>query len=439
MSQTPLTTREVASRWFPLALSWLAMSLELPAISAVLSRLINPEIHLAAYGGVVFPIALILEAPVLMFLTASTALSKDSASYAFINRVMMYTGAAMTVFHALLVFTPLFDIVVVGLMDPPAEIIEPSRLGLALMLPWIWSIGYRRMQQGVLIRYNRSRFITIGTIGRLVITVLATALFGFGFQLSGVQAASLGISLAVLAEALYAGWAVRPLVREYLPREQPVSPPLTAKTFFPFYIPLIFTALISLAIQPLGSAAMARMPQALSSLAVWPVLSGLLFLFRAPALALTEIIVASLGRPNALAAIKQFIFLLASAIFGLTLVTAFTPLADAYFITLSGLPADLALLAGAGFIAALGWTPVEAFRNYLQGIVVHTGNTRSVGMSMIALLVVTVIILGIGIITQRFPALQVAVIAFTAGTFTQGVWLWFVSKTERARLHARPQ
>lgn len=345
----------------------------------------------------------------------------------------------MTVFHALLVFTPLFDIVVVALMDPPAEIIEPSRLGLALMLPWIWSIGYRRMQQGVLIRYNRSRFITIGTIGRLVITVLATALFGFGFQLSGVQAASLGISLAVLAEALYAGWAVRPLVREYLPREQLVSPPLTAKTFFPFYIPLIFTALISLAIQPLGSAAMARMPQALSSLAVWPVLSGLLFLFRAPALALTEIIVASLGRPNALAAIKQFIFLLASAIFGLTLVAAFTPLADAYFITLSGLPADLALLAGAGFIAALGWTPAEAFRNYLQGIVVHTGNTRSVGMSMIALLVVTVIILGIGIITQRFPALQVAVIAFTAGTFTQGVWLWFVSKTERARLHARPQ
>ena len=414
------------------------MSLELPAISAVLSRLINPEINLAAYGGVVFPIALILEAPVLMFLTASTALSKDSQSYAFINKVMMYTGAAMTVFHALLVFTPLFDIVVVGLMDPPAEIIEPSRLGLALMLPWIWSIGYRRMQHGVLIRYNRARFITIGTIGRLIITAGATAVFGFVFHLSGVQAASLGISLAVLAEAVYASWAVRPLVREYLPREQ-AKTPLTAKVFFPFYIPLIFTALISLAIQPLGSAAMARMPQALSSLAVWPVLSGLLFLFRAPALALTEIIVASLGRPNALPAIKRFIFILSAAIFGLTLLAAFAPLADVYFVALSGLPADLAILAGAGFIAALGWTPAEAFRNYLQGIVVYSGNTRSVGMSMVALLVVTVIILAVGIITQRYPALQVAVIAFTAGTFTQGVWLWFVSNAERARLHARTQ
>ena len=184
---------------------------------------------------------------------------------------------------------------------------------------------------------------------------------------------------------------------------------------------------------------MARMPQALSSLAVWPVLSGLLFLFRAPALALTEIIVASLGRPNALPAIKRFIFILSAAIFGLTLLAAFTPLADVYFVALSGLPADLAILAGAGFIAALGWTPAEAFRNYLQGIVVYSGNTRSVGMSMVALLVVTVIILAVGIITQRYPALQVAVIAFTAGTFTQGVWLWFVSNAERARLHARTQ
>lgn len=182
---------------------------------------------------------------------------------------------------------------------------------------------------------------------------------------------------------------------------------------------------------------MSRMPQALSSLAVWPVLSGLLFLFRSPALALTEIIVASLGRPNALPAIKRFIFFLAASTFVLTVITAFTPLADVYFITISGLPANLALLASSGFIAALAWTPAEAFRNYLQGIVVHTGQTRSVAMSMIALLVVTIAILAVGIVTQRFPALQVAVIAFTAGTFVQGLWLWFSSRETRAKLHAR--
>ena len=38
------------------------MGLEGPAISAVVSRLAEPTINLAAFGGVVFPIALLVEA-----------------------------------------------------------------------------------------------------------------------------------------------------------------------------------------------------------------------------------------------------------------------------------------------------------------------------------------------------------------------------------------
>lgn len=53
------------------------MGLEGPAISAVIARLANPEINLAAYGGVVFPLALFIEAPIIMLLAASTALSTD--------------------------------------------------------------------------------------------------------------------------------------------------------------------------------------------------------------------------------------------------------------------------------------------------------------------------------------------------------------------------
>ena len=42
------------------------MSIELPLVSAVMARLSDPTIHLAAYGGVVFPIALVIEAPIIM-------------------------------------------------------------------------------------------------------------------------------------------------------------------------------------------------------------------------------------------------------------------------------------------------------------------------------------------------------------------------------------
>ena len=49
--------------WLPLAASWLLMGLELPAVSAVMARLPDPERSLAAYGGVVFPLALLIESP----------------------------------------------------------------------------------------------------------------------------------------------------------------------------------------------------------------------------------------------------------------------------------------------------------------------------------------------------------------------------------------
>ena len=39
------------------------MGAELPLLSAVMARMLNPEINLAAYGGVVFPLALLIESP----------------------------------------------------------------------------------------------------------------------------------------------------------------------------------------------------------------------------------------------------------------------------------------------------------------------------------------------------------------------------------------
>ena len=56
----PVTSRDVWKTWFPLSLSWLMIGIELPLLSAVVARLANPEINLGAYGGVVFPLSLLI-------------------------------------------------------------------------------------------------------------------------------------------------------------------------------------------------------------------------------------------------------------------------------------------------------------------------------------------------------------------------------------------
>jgi hypothetical protein len=48
-----------------------------------------------------------------------------------------------------------------------------------------------------------------------------------------------------------------------------------------FYLPLVLTSLLLMLAQPIGSAGMSRMPQALASLAAWQVVGGLLFLLSA--------------------------------------------------------------------------------------------------------------------------------------------------------------
>lgn len=431
-----LRLSEVARSWLPLAASWAVMGLELPLVSAVMARLMDPEVHLAAYGGVVFPVALVVEAPVIMLLAASVALGRDMAAYRLLFRFMFVSGAALTALHALLAFTPLFDLIIVPLLGPPEAVIEPARLGLKIMLPWTWAIGYRRFNQGLLIRFERSHHVSIGTGLRLA-AVAGTAITAALLGAPGIVVAASAIAVGVTVEALYSAWAVKPVVGELLPQQPPVDPPLKPWPFTVFYVPLVLTSLLSLLVQPIGSAAIARMPDALASLAVWPVVSGLLFILRAPAMALNEVVVALLDRPGAYAALRRFTFILSLSLLLLTAAVAFTPLSSLWFKQLSGLNPELSRLATLGFAFALFWPALDGFRNLLQGVAVYSNRTASISASMVVFLVVTVSLLAVGVALQRFAALPVAILAFFIATLMQVAWLGFRVRPEIAKLAKR--
>lgn len=72
------------------------MGLEQPLVGAVMARLADPTVHLAALGGIVFPLALVIEAPIIMLLAASTALSKHRQAYGLVYRFMMVAGGLLT-------------------------------------------------------------------------------------------------------------------------------------------------------------------------------------------------------------------------------------------------------------------------------------------------------------------------------------------------------
>ncbi len=413
------------------------MAAELPVLGAVVARLADPEINLAAYGGVVFPLALIIESPILMLLSASTALSRDWASYRKVWRFMMIAGALLTGLHALVAFTPLYYVIVRGILGIPEAIVEPARIGLMIMLPWTWSIAYRRYHQGVLIRFGHSKAVGAGTAVRLTAdTVVLAAGYLIG-TLPGVVVATAAVAVGVISEALYAGWAVRPVLRDQVQLAAPVSPALTWRAFSGFYIPLALTSLISLVVQPIGSAGLSRMPEPIASLAVWPVVTGLLFLIRSLGFALNEVVVALLDEPDMLPSLRRFTGILAAITTAVVLLLAVTPLSGLWFGRISALPPHLTELARLGLLLALPIPALTALQSWCQGSIVHSRRTRGITEAVVIYLVVNVVLLWAGVMWGRTIGLYIGLAAFTISTIVQTGWLWWRSRPALRAVAAR--
>jgi hypothetical protein len=431
---SPTTFPRILRVWWPLAGSWLLMGLELPLVSAIMARLAHPEISLAAYGGVVFPISMIVEAPIIMLLSASTALSRDWPSFCLMRRLMMLAGAALTTLHILIAFTPLYGIVVGGLIHPPAEVLQPARWGLMIMTPWTWSIAYRRFQQGVLIRFGRSNLVGIGTMVRLGVNAAVLTAGFLAHRWPGIVVGSTAVACGVVAEAAFIGVAVRPVLRRKLRPAPPVAPPLTVAAFGHFYIPLALTSMLNLAGAPVISAALSRMPRALDSLAVWPVVTGLTFTLRSLGLALHEVVVALLDEPGAARRLRSFSRVLGFSTSALLLIVAVTPLAGLYFGRLSALSSTLTSLAARGILAAVLLPALSAWLAWYQGVVVHSHATRWITESVAVYLVTTVAALGLGVAFGRQTGLYIGLGAVLAGTLGQVAWLAWRSRPVVARL-----
>jgi len=185
-------SRRVIRLWWPLAASWILMALEPTLVIATVSRLDDPKIHLAAWNSVVFPVSLVCEGPIIMMLAATTRLASSWERYRQVMRYGHIMNAALTALHAAIAFTPLYDWVAVDLLGTDPAVLEPGRIGLMIMLPWTYAIGYRRAQQGLLIRFERSGIVGQGKLVRLAGTGTVLAFLAVSPDLPGARVGAVG-------------------------------------------------------------------------------------------------------------------------------------------------------------------------------------------------------------------------------------------------------
>ena len=450
MSATPsLSTQGILKTWWPLALSWFMLTVEQPILAAFVARSFEPKVQLAAWG-LAFSLVLVLGAPSISMLAASTALSRDRESYRRGRGYMLWLCVALTAAHLLLAFTPLFDFVVLRLIAPPPEIVEPVRSAVRVMLPFIPSLAIRRFQYGVLIRCDQTRAVTVGTLLRLVLEVaVAFALFWLpGWD--GLIIATTSLTVGVVFEATYATIRVRPVIRNNLLSVLPGERPLTANRFMRFYLPLVLTTLMQILLQPLVSASLSRMPDSLGSLALWPVLYGVLIMTNSAAIAYVEAVIVLLDRPGSIEALQRFTWQLGLTLAAVPLLLAVTPLGNLLFAGVTALPPELLQQARVALWLMIPLPALTALSSWFQGVLINGQRTRSI-TEAVSLSVTTMTVLltlgslwggqpcadetGRGSLLCGVPGAYIALIAFSAGSTVRNVWLW--RRTQRIYLGIR--
>jgi hypothetical protein len=255
----------------------------------------------------------------------------------------------------------------------------------------------------------------------------------------GIVVATCAVSAGVISEAIYAGIVVRPVLRRQVRSMPPIDPPLTLRPFLDFYIPLVLTSLLTLMVQPIGSAALSRMPQALASLAVWPVVSGMIFMLRSLGIAYNEVVVALLDEPGSTGGLRRFTGLLGGGTTLIHLAITGTPLAGLWFGVVSGLSPDLAALAATGLWIALPLPVLNVLQSWFQGLILHDRRTSGITEAVIVFLASCTAMLWAGVLWGGATGLYVGLVAFVVATFLQTVWLWFRSRRAEHAVQSRDQ
>tara|TARA_B100000029_G_scaffold476032_1_gene519840 strand:- start:659 stop:1918 length:1260 start_codon:yes stop_codon:yes gene_type:complete len=402
------------------------MAAEGPFLAAIIARLPSPEFNLGAYG-VAFALAILIEAPVIMLMSAATSLVKDRISYLKMRNFSRGLILGTTLLLLIFLVPGVYRWLTGTLLQLPTEVADLTYGALWFFLPWPSAIGYRRFLQGVLIRAGKTRLVAMGTLIRLFAMTVAALLGYLLLDIPGAWVGGLALGTGVTVEAIAARFMAAETVRELLAEETDsgyTGRAVTYREIATFYLPLALTSLIGLTIQPLLTFFMGRSVAPVESLAVYPVVHSLSFFFRSMGFAYQDAAIALIGeRFEHYRELRRFCFTLgAVATAGLALV-AFTPLFQLWFIALSGLTPELTSFAliPARIIVPLPFLSV--LLSFQRAILVEGRRTQHITWaSVIEVTAVAVLFLTLGFGFEVVGA-TAAFTAFLGGRLLSTVYL----------------
>lgn len=426
-----LRLRDIASLFLPLSLSDIIMALAGPILAAGLARLAAPEISLAAYS-VALNVAILLESPIIMLLHASTALSKEPRSFAQLRRFMLLINGALTLIYGLLAFTPLYTILFQGWLGLPEPVAQAGWATFALLLLWPAAIGWRRYHQGWLIHQRLSGAVGIASAVRLL-TLTALVLIGVALKAPGTVVAGAALIASVISEAavvtLYArraglATAVACVRGTGEPDPGPGAPgsaegagalPQTLGGVARFYLPLMATAILVWVTRPVINAGIARTPDAALALAAWPVAWGNVLLVANGTRMVQQLVITLVHDRHSYQQMRRFAWAAGLAFTALLALAAWPATGLPYLTRILGVSSPLAEQALPATQVALLYPLAVALQNWLQGLLIGQGRTKTVNLAAVCNGIALVAMLLAGAWSGRWPGAVLGSLSIVTG------------------------
>ncbi len=368
-----ITYKKIFIFWLPLLSAWMMMAFEGPYIAAIIGRLPDVKVNLAGYG-IAYSVGLLVESPIIMLMSASTAMVKSRQSYIKLRNFSFFLIIILTLLILVILMKPVYHFIFVERLKLDERLQDVVYYAIAGLIPWSGAIGYRRFYQGIIIKYGKTRLVALGTFTRMsTIIVLALILKHFT-SINSALLGTLTLSGAVIIEAIVTRiFAISP-VKKVLGVEEKEE--LSYYDIVKFYFPMAMTPLIALAVPPLTTFALLKGKNPVESAAIMPVLNSLTFVFRAVGLSFQEVSIALMDKD-----FKNFVkirnFMRGLFIFNVLGYgsISFTSLSDYYFIKISGMTKELADMAKIPARILTFIPPFSALLAFQRAVIVKKGVT----------------------------------------------------------------
>ena len=232
------------------------------------------------------------------------------------------------------------------------------------------------------------------------------------------------MSLAVLFEAVATRIMADRTLKTLLVTEDTANGSLRLRSIAKFYYPLALTSILSLGVHPFITFFLGRSNMAVESLAVLPVVSSLVFIFRSLGLSFQEVLIALIGeKKQNYAILRNSATYLGIMVTVMISVLAFTPLADLWFIKVSGLSEELTAISYLPLKIMILLPAFTVLLNFQRACLIANGTTGPISVATAIELVSIIAVLLVCVVSLNLIGVVAASIAYVMGKGISNLYL----------------